>query len=318
MAQLAMDRPGPQPARAIDQLSRIKPGPGRQAASVRFLLGKARYQQGRYDLAEADWTEALRLDPKVPEAGWALLDLLGIEGRIEEAHRLGMRLHEVEPDPRDRVRLLFEVAKLDVNKVARETTLGRFEGLARADPANSTLASIVGLAQIRDGQLDRGLDTLRDSLGRHPDAADAWDAWLTGLDEAGRPDQLVEEFARLPKPLAADPRFARHEGLAAQTRGDWTGAAHAYGRAVDYQPYQHLLLPRLARALRMAKDPAEADRVVERHKSYLADMAEIRALTPQIAEDTDLGILPRPELYLRLADLRLRMGRATRPGPGIA
>ena len=48
---------------------------------IKFLEGKAHYQQGRYDLAEDCWTEALRLDPIVPEAGWALVDLLDKEGR---------------------------------------------------------------------------------------------------------------------------------------------------------------------------------------------------------------------------------------------
>ena len=41
--------------------------------------------------AEICWTDALRLDPIVPEAGWALVDLLDKEGRTEEArawHRL--------------------------------------------------------------------------------------------------------------------------------------------------------------------------------------------------------------------------------------
>ena len=36
---------------------------------------------------------------------------LMFEGRAEEARGIGMRCFEVEPDPRDRVRLLLEVRK---------------------------------------------------------------------------------------------------------------------------------------------------------------------------------------------------------------
>ena len=114
MAQLTTEPTNAQPEIALDHLGTIRPDTPQQAALVKFFEGKAHYQQGRYDLAETCWTEALRLDPIVPEAGWALIDLLDKEGRTEEAHRLGMRLHEIEPDPRDRVRILLEMSRLDI------------------------------------------------------------------------------------------------------------------------------------------------------------------------------------------------------------
>src|SRR5262249_2535060 len=72
MAQLAMARPDAQPQRALHHLGRIRTSTPREAAVVRFSVGKAHYQQGRCDLAETCWKEALELDPTVPEAGWAL------------------------------------------------------------------------------------------------------------------------------------------------------------------------------------------------------------------------------------------------------
>ncbi len=98
MAQLMTEPTNAHPEPALDHLRAIRPKTPKQAALIQFFQGKAHYQQGRYDLAEACWTEALRLDPVVPEAGWVLVDLLDKESRTEEAHRLGMRLHEVEPD----------------------------------------------------------------------------------------------------------------------------------------------------------------------------------------------------------------------------
>jgi tetratricopeptide (TPR) repeat protein len=81
MAQFAMDRPDAQPHVALDHLRRIRPRTTKEAAVVRFSVGKAHYQQKRYDLAETCWKEALELDPAVPEAGWALIDLLDFEVR---------------------------------------------------------------------------------------------------------------------------------------------------------------------------------------------------------------------------------------------
>ena len=97
-----------------------------------FFEGKARYQQGRYDLAEVAWTEALRLDPLVPEAGWALIALLDKEGRVPEAHRWGMRLYEVEPNPIDRARLLLEMARLDIDIVSPASQVLLFGPLGAA------------------------------------------------------------------------------------------------------------------------------------------------------------------------------------------
>jgi tetratricopeptide (TPR) repeat protein len=80
MAQFAMDRPDAQPQFALDHLGRIRTSTPKDAAVVRFSVGKAHYQQKRYILAETCWKEAIELDPTVPEAGWALIDLLDFEG----------------------------------------------------------------------------------------------------------------------------------------------------------------------------------------------------------------------------------------------
>ena len=75
---------GPRPPRA-DQ-DRATAAPGR---SVLLNEGKAYSALGRNDRAEAAWKEALRLEPRVPEAGWDLLGLYYVQGRRAEAHRLG-------------------------------------------------------------------------------------------------------------------------------------------------------------------------------------------------------------------------------------
>jgi hypothetical protein len=85
----------------------------------------------------------------------------------------------------------------------------------------------VGLALVRNSQSDEGIDVLRDALKRHPGSAEAWDGWLTGLDESFQPDLLTREFAHLPESLAADPRFAKYEGTVAQVARDWPRAAGA-------------------------------------------------------------------------------------------
>ncbi len=144
MAQFAMDRPDAQPQLALDHLGRIRANSPKEAAVVRFSVGKAHYQQKQYVLAEACWKEALELDPTVPEAGWALIDLLDFQARVEEAHRLGMRLFEVEPDRRDQVRLLLEMTRLDIDRVAPGSVVQVFKPVWRQHPDDLPLALAVG------------------------------------------------------------------------------------------------------------------------------------------------------------------------------
>jgi tetratricopeptide (TPR) repeat protein len=309
MAQVAMDRPDPQPERALEHLHKIQADTPKDAAIIRFFEGKAYYQQKRYDLAESFWNQALELNPTVPEAGWALLDLLDLEARVEEAHRLGMRIYQVEPDPRDRIRALLELTRLDIDKVAPGSQVQIFEPLFKQHPEHLSLALIVGLALIHDSRPEEGIDTLRVALRWHPDSAQAWDGWLTGLDDAHQPEMLRQEFARLPKAMSGDPRFAKHAGAVAQGARDWPAAVRAYRRAYALEPWSGVLLYRLRMALRAAGEKAESDRIDHLLTVYQTAYKQTRAVYTEALSVKTLGLEPHTELCHRLADLREKVGR---------
>jgi tetratricopeptide (TPR) repeat protein len=220
-----------------------------------------------------------------------------------------MRLFEVEPDPRDRVRLLLEMSRLDIERVAPGSTVQVFEPIWRQHPAYLPLAMAVGLALVRNGQSAEGLAVLRDALERHPDSAEAWDAWLTGLDESYQPDRLGQEFARLPRSLAADPRFARHEGNVAQGARDWPRAINAYRRACAFEPFNGVVLYQLRMALRAAGETAELHRADQLLTVYRNAFKRMRPVHDEAFAIKTLGLEPRPDLYHRLAGLREQLGR---------
>ncbi len=309
MAQFAMDCPAPQPRLALEHLAQVNGITARERAVVEFSKGKAHYQEKRYDLAEACWKQALELEVTVPEAGWALLDLLDFQGRTEEAHRLGIQLYEVEPDPRDRIRWLLELIRIDIEKAAPGSQVQVFEPVARQVPDNLALALAVGLALIHDSRPEEGLSYLSEALRRHPDSADAWDAWLTGLDNAFRPDQLPEEFARLPRSLAALPRFAKHEAAAAQSARDLPRAVAAYRRALAFEPFDGVVLYRFRMALRAAGNTTEHDSINELLTAHQAAFKQMRAVYAEARADPTVGLQPHKDLYHRLARLREQLGR---------
>ena len=309
MAQFAMDRPDAQPRLALDHLGRIRTTLPKETAVVRFSMGKAHYQQKQYVRAETCWEEALEVDPTVPEAGWAMIDLLDFQARLEEAHRLGMRLFEVEPDHRDQVRLLLEMTRLDIDRVAAGSVVQVFMPVWQEHPEHLPLAVAVGLALVRNSQSAEGIEVLRDALKRHPGSAEAWDGWLTGLDEGFQPGLLGQEFARLPRNLAADPRFAKHEGNVAQGAREWPRAVMAYHRAFAFEPFNSAVLYRLRMALRAIGETAELRRVDQSLAVYQSAFLQVRPIYAQAFALKTLGLEPHPELYHRLAELREQMGR---------
>jgi len=333
MAGITTEATNSHPEVALKHLRAIRPDSPKQAALVRFLEGKAYYHLGRYDQSEASWRESLRLDPIVPESGWALVDLLDKEGRAEEAHRLGMRLHAIETDPRDRVRILLEMARIDVETPDPLSQVHLFEPLVKEHPEHLPLNLMLGVALIRINRTDEGLKLLEVALRCHPGSAEAWDAWLTGLYLASEADKLVQEFARLPKEIAVDPRFAKHQAVIAQITRDWPLAVRAYTRAFAFEPFNWGVCYRLRFALRQAGESAEFERIDRIYETYKAAYKEMRGsyyerFEPKEASSfkgddfnqgrgayyetlsiQSLGRTPHPELYQRLADLREKMGR---------
>lgn len=333
LAQLATEPPNVRPELALEQLRLIRPNSVKQAALIKFFEGKAHFQRGRYDLAETNWTLALKVDPIVPEAGWALVDLLDKESRTEEAHRLGMKLFEVEPDPRDRVRILLEMSRLDIEAPDPLSQVPLFEPIVQKHPENLPLSITLGLALTRVNRSDDGLKILHEAVCRHPDAPAAWDAWFTGLYNAADAEKLAAEFARLPQELKADPRFAKHEGMIAQNAKDWPRAVRAYRRAFEHEPFNQGVCYRYRFVLRQAGQTAEYDRIDQFYKTYQSayrqmrrsyygkdqtgsgqlaetkDASDTRGVYYEVLEVKTLGLRPHPEIYQRLADLREKMGR---------
>jgi tetratricopeptide (TPR) repeat protein len=313
MAQLALARPGPGDAeavRALEHLDKIKAISPHQAALVELYQGKAQYYLARLDAAETSWKKALDLDPTVPEAGWGLLDLYFLQGRTKEAVRLALRLHEVEPDPRDRVRLLLELVRQDYQTPAPRYLVQWFEPRARKSPDDLHAALGLGRGLILNSRIEEGLALLRKTVDAHPDDPEAWDAYLSGLDDGGAEvDAWAEALGRLPKALADDPRFARHRGRAAQERLDWPAAVALYRQACEHDPGNPKLLYRLGRALRFAGQTAEAERVERAYQDSQVAKAEVGSLYEEADANKSLGAVPDPVLYRRLGDLRKRMGR---------
>lgn len=309
MAQVALARDDQEPKRALDHLARVRGSDRAVRAIVRLNEGKAYSALGRYDLAEAAWKEALRLNPRVPEAGWALLGLYYIQGRHAEARRLGLELHAIEPDPHDRVQLLVELLRQDALTPVYETIVPTLEPIVRAHPEDIHTAIALGLALVRCSRADEGLAVLRAAVARCNDDPEVQDALLLGLDESRRIDELAKALEALPARLAELPRFERYRAAIAQERNDWQAAADAYLRAWQADPSDLQVLYRLNRVLRTAGRQEQAEEFDGKVREAIAAREQALAIYREANGDKTLGLSPHPELYQKIADLRERMAR---------
>jgi tetratricopeptide (TPR) repeat protein len=308
-AELALEGSDPETTRILEHLNLVTAADGALLARARVARGKVFYLQQRYDEAEASWLDALRIDPLVPEAAWALLDLYYLEGRDDEARGVALAQHEIEPDARDRVGFLVEIIRQEVEPPDPASLVARFEPAARGQSDAVRPSLVLGVALVRSSRASEGLDILLQAVTRHPDRHEAWRALLTSLESAGDYPRLVEFWNKAPAALRGQAAMARHEANAAQARGDRAMAAAAYRRAWEADPGDMTAAYRLARSLHALGRHAEAaafDGILEAAGTARNDLP---GLYHELIAARDRKALPQAALCERLARNRQSLNR---------
>jgi tetratricopeptide (TPR) repeat protein len=308
MAEIALSRPVPDPQRALEHLGRISMESAPLAAWVMVDRGNAFHLLGRFEEAEKWWNQALECEPSMIEPCRRLLDLLGLQGRLDEAQHLVYRRLDGERSPRERLDLLMRLARLDVDPPDPLLVIRTFEPAVKSVTPDLPSTLACGLALVTVSRSQEGLPMLRLALDQHPDSARCWDALLTGLELAGEPKQVAEALVRLPAGLADDVRIARHRGWVEQEAGRWAEAARFYRRAWEHNR-DNTVGYRLRRTLRLAGQIEEADRFDREVLEYREAFKQARAVLDEINPLLQAG-KPLPQGFAAvMADLRRRMGR---------
>jgi tetratricopeptide (TPR) repeat protein len=308
MAQVSLARIDQKPELALRHLDRVQLRGTAARALVQLNRGKAYSALGRYVDAEQSWTEALSIDPLVPEAGWALLGLYYIQGRRDDAHRLAMNLRAIEPDPRDRAQLLLELLRQDAKSLVQETLIPILRPVVQNHPDDKYSAIALARALTSSSQPAESLLILHRLIERFPGDLLCWEALLSGLDDSFRYDELEQALNRMPPSLSADCRFEKFRGSLAQSKRQWTEAIRAYRRSVTAAPFDKRVLYRLCQSLRASGHEQEAETIEPRRRRIDSAHEDALRLYEEANSITSLGTAPHPDLYHRLADLRERMG----------
>lgn len=286
---------------AIDRLDRS------ECAVAYVAEGQAHEMLHELRAAEACYKQAVALDLRTPQAVWRLMQLYYLEGREGENQAIALRRIARDSSPTIQVRFLRERLRHDIQRLAAGGLVEDLEAPYRLDPTDPHVAVAYGQALVRDGALDEGLEILKANCDRRNDA-DAWHAYLVGLDDAGEIPALKSTLEQLPKSLAVDPRFADARGQVALNDEDFPTAIAAFDAFLAIRPADRKALFRLERALRLGGQTERADEIARRERDVIAARDEETALYRQISTLDERAIADDAALCRRIADLRARLG----------
>ena len=321
LAWAKLDRDDPKPAEALETLEPIRLATASQAAQAMVFRGRAYLALNQPGKAESCWLDALKADLLVGEAGWHLLELYYDEGREAEGRALALQLSKDEPNPGDRVRYLLEPIRYDAEPLAAAGLIPKFSSAVKVEPDNRPSSLAYYRAMAKDGTgVEPAMIGLRRLVEKFPDDLSCWDGYLFALDSTGDLDGMAKALAEMPKTLTADPRIMGYRGRLALHTKDYAAAIPDLERAVSAFPSDSKLLHLLGDAYRLAGQADKADVIKAREVVLEEARVELRGIKgkeqeegrPGLFEEAtsrrDLGLVPNPSLYKRIADNRERMG----------
>ncbi len=276
-----------------------------EAAESHLLRGIAYWKLNYWERAERSWREALRVDPKVPEAGWRLLYIYFVMQRTREAEQLVLELHPIEPDRQDRVRLLLELVRQEFERLGPAAAAITIEPVVAAEPENYHALRVLGVSYVMLHRTREGLELIRRAIDQRPDVLEAWFNLVWAYTERGDMDQLTSVWPRLPAESNDDPRFLRLRSVWAEAMGERAEAERLLQRALAKDPWDRKAHYQLARLLR-DRTAAEADA----HESKARDIDESRErLADCYVRAAQQGDDPSPQLCQDFAEACRALGR---------
>jgi len=205
----------------------------RNNATPHFNLGADKARLGRHSEALSNYREALRVDPKSPDANnlmGASLDALGQADEAFSYYRAAVRLEPIYPGARNNLG----------SALARQGNLreavAQFSEAVRQHPNFPLARKNLGLALSRLGRLREASTALAEAVRLNPRDVELWQVFAVNQARLGRMDEAIEAFSKAMtlRPNSAD--LERNLGLALEQRGRLDEAIRHYSAAVRLEP----------------------------------------------------------------------------------
>lgn len=272
-------------------------------AESRLRAGQAYLEVNRAKDAETQWQAVIKADPLHPvapeifhDAATALLNLYATEDRWDEAHVVMWRAYD-EAAPSEHLALMTLRMKSEMERIAPGPAMLQIQKYVAADPTD--FSSLFALAHTERMLLRRAdaMKHIKLCFQARPEDPRVWREYLTMLQEEGNIDELRDAVARLPRAVDGDPEIWKFRGIVCEKTGakggDWEGAAKAYRRAIELNPYQHEYYYRLG----MAEDRLGHRQQAKEHKAHSDVLTKARSeLSAVYSRYFELRAKPDPDM----------------------
>ena len=244
--------------RAEASWARVPPGDEPHASMAALKWAELDRERGRLSDAEDRLRKALDGSPSPsPRVRWALVQLLALEGRRDEARRLFADGLGRMPDPVEGLKQLY---KLEAEPFPAEAARSYLDEAARLAPDDDRVRLGLAHLAIRALDYDRATTLLEACLARRPDDRATWEMLLECGCQADRPALAARALRHLPAGPDAEERAAELRAWVARLAGD----PDAERRALEQQAPTPAALERLAELAIEAGRPDEAASLRER------------------------------------------------------
>jgi len=275
-----------QPAEALRRLAAYQ---GDDHALRQLIIGHAHVQQSDHEAAIAAYEAALRMDPKLSQAGIGLAQVYARQNKWGKAADLLGRFVNTDSCDADRLLLYAQVAQRHEDARLCELLVDR---AIRRFPADLRFRRL-DLAMRLDQQDDRGARLAVDVLLKAaPADPDLWQQRALVSDRAGK---QAEAIAALEACLLCDPNdLSKHRGFVVGlvVAGDWPSAVRHGKELLSGSMAESVKADvKLMGLLIRAADMGQRDKT----------LAEWLALVPDKFRTTDMGIIAT-RLALRLGE----------------
>ena len=221
-------------------------------AEALFREGQANLIADRAKDAESCWQSIVQDDPLHPvpsdilrDVSLQLLGLYATENRWENAAAVVWNAYE-HTGPADHLSLLSMRVRSELERLAPEATLGLLERYVDGDPTDWEALRALARAELALNRREEARLHFQACLKGAPDHPGVWRDYLSMLNDTGDQEALASQLARVPPVAESESDIWRFRGLLKEKTGDWAGAAHDYGMALERNPYVMSLHYRLA------------------------------------------------------------------------
>ncbi len=167
-------------------------------------LGYTYHQLGKLAHAEQCLRRATQLSDENAEAENDLAVLLYMQGRNQEAQEMLQAAIRKQPDHVD---ALLNLGLVHFEQEEYEQAVPFFEKVVQTEPQSSHFRHL-GIAHVRCGRAEEGVDALRHAVREDPEDADAWMALSETFQARGELSEAIEAARRVEKIEGATARVA--------------------------------------------------------------------------------------------------------------